>query len=99
MKFAGLTDSLAAATSPPQKCRVCGSSSRIAYGLCLGCLLHDTVINEDAEGTGFAAALQDIEVADTATRFELRCLHRHDFRDFTVAGFTLVPVCKETAGR
>src|SRR5690349_21709562 len=68
MKFAGLTDSLAAATSPPQKCRVCGSSSRIAYGLCLGCLLHDTVVNEDAEGTGFAAALQEIEVADTPWR-------------------------------
>ena len=68
MKFAGLTDSLAAATSPPQKCRVCGSSSRIAYGLCLGCLLHDTVSNEDAEGTGLAAALQEIEVADTPWR-------------------------------
>ncbi len=68
MKFYGLTDSLAAVTSLPQKCRVCGSSSRIAYGLCLGCLLHDTVVQGDADGTGFAAALDEIAVPDTQWR-------------------------------
>jgi tetratricopeptide (TPR) repeat protein len=68
MNLCGLTDSLAAITPLPQKCRVCGSSSRIAYGLCLGCVLQETVADGEADGTGFAAALEAIEVPDTQWR-------------------------------
>ncbi len=68
MKLGGLTDSIAASTSLSRKCRVCGSTSRIAYGLCLGCLLHETVAEGDADGSDFAAALDEIAMPDSQWR-------------------------------
>ena len=68
MKLCGVTDSIAALTATPQGCRICGNTSRIAYGLCLGCLLHDTVAEADPDGSGFAKALAGISVPDTQWR-------------------------------
>jgi tetratricopeptide (TPR) repeat protein/tRNA A-37 threonylcarbamoyl transferase component Bud32 len=64
MNLCGLTDSLAAVTPLPQKCRLCGSTSRIAYGLCLACLLQETIAEGEVDGSGFAAALEEIKVPD-----------------------------------
>ena len=68
MNFCGLTDSLAAVSSPPRECPVCHNTSQISHGLCLGCLLHAGVAEENSDATGFAAALDEIAVPDTQWR-------------------------------
>ncbi len=69
MNFAGLTDSLAAIDSAPEKCPVCHSSSRIAHGLCLGCLLRSGSFEEDPDVPDeFDAALAAVAVSDTNWR-------------------------------
>ena len=69
MNLAGLTDSIAAIDSAPKQCPVCGASSRIACGLCLGCLLRSGA-EEDMteEAQELEAALAAVNVADTHWR-------------------------------
>ena len=68
MKLCGITDSLAGLTPHPARCRICGATSRIAYGLCLGCAMNSGIAKPDFDASGFAEALDAIAVPDTEWR-------------------------------
>jgi serine/threonine protein kinase len=70
MNLTGLTDSLAAVESTAEECSRCHSTSRIVYGLCLGCLLRSSAIvpGEEDEQDEFDAVLSSVEVPDTNWR-------------------------------
>jgi tetratricopeptide (TPR) repeat protein/tRNA A-37 threonylcarbamoyl transferase component Bud32 len=64
-----MTDSLAMLATPPDKCPRCHTTSRIAHGLCLSCLIQTG--KEEEEGMGqdeFGAVLDAVAVADTHWR-------------------------------
>ena len=61
----GLSDSIASVTANPQTCPHCDSSSHIAGGLCVGCLLGaglDPADNSESEGLG--GLLAEINLPD-----------------------------------
>ncbi len=69
MNFSGLTDSLAMLAAPPDECPRCHTTSRIAHGLCLSCLLQTGKEKEKDMGPDeFGAALDAVAVADTHWR-------------------------------
>jgi hypothetical protein len=49
MNLAGLSDSITAIDSEREECPRCHSRSRIAHGLCLGCLLESGIVTEGGE--------------------------------------------------
>ncbi|CAN5452793.1 serine/threonine-protein kinase [soil metagenome] len=68
MNLCGFTDSLASAGAMAE-CPRCHTSSRVAQGLCLGCLLHAGEIEEtELRPDEFDAALAAVPVADTNWR-------------------------------
>src|SRR4029077_8591196 len=69
MNLAAVTDSLAAIASAPNECPRGHSSSRIARGLCLGCLLESGTESEESnDSEDFDAALAAVAVTDTHWR-------------------------------
>ncbi|MEO5753300.1 MAG: protein kinase, partial [Chthoniobacterales bacterium] len=69
MNLWGLTDSLATLHAASDECPRCHLSSRVAHGLCLGCLLQAGTENEEDLATEeFDAALAAVAVADTNWR-------------------------------
>src|ERR1700724_4642708 len=63
MDFAGLTDSPASVESKLPGCR-CGAIALIVHGLCVGCLLRDSLRFEPSPTESFEAVLAEIDVPD-----------------------------------
>ena len=68
MKLCGLTDSLWTLRAPPDPCPHCHGATRIAHGLCLGCLLQSGSGEENLGPDEFTAALDEIAVPDSHWR-------------------------------
>jgi serine/threonine protein kinase/tetratricopeptide (TPR) repeat protein len=69
MNLAGLTDSFATLLAAPNECPNCHGTSRVAQGLCLGCLLQSGFADDGTDAAAeFTATLESIAVADTHWR-------------------------------
>ncbi|MGI8890417.1 MAG: protein kinase domain-containing protein [Chthoniobacterales bacterium] len=69
MNICGFSDALSVVGSEPRECPRCHTSSRIAHGLCLGCLLLAGEGEEtELQPEDFDAALAAVPVADTHWR-------------------------------
>jgi serine/threonine protein kinase/tetratricopeptide (TPR) repeat protein len=68
MIFDGLTDSAASVAGETLACRRCGSTARIANGLCVSCMLEPALEGDGDGGESFAAVLAEIDVRDTDWR-------------------------------
>ena len=69
MNLCGLTDSLATLQHEPNECPHCRAASRIARGLCLGCLLETGVAEEETlEKDDFGAVLAALPAGETHWR-------------------------------
>ena len=65
MNLPGLTDSLANLVQEPVKCAECGGVSRLANGLCLGCLMQAGLDPRDEScHESFASVLSKIDIHD-----------------------------------
>lgn len=65
MNLPGLTDSLANVVQEPVKCSECGGVSRLANGLCLGCLMRAGLEpSDESSHESFAALLSKIDIHD-----------------------------------
>ena len=69
MQLSDLTDSFGGPAQTAAKCCVCGATTRLGNGLCLGCTLREA-LDEDYEGSreSFETALIQGEVKDTYWR-------------------------------
>src|SRR5690349_13230643 len=66
MEFSGLTDSPASILNKPPKCANCSGTSRLGNGLCLKCLLHYALVDEQStpqSGTRFIDTLDEVGVS------------------------------------
>src|SRR2546423_4287768 len=68
MNVCGFTDSLATLARPPNECPHCHVASRIANGLCLGCLLQTGIAADELDDDNFDAALAAVALPDTQWR-------------------------------
>ena len=69
MNLCGLTDSFATLLAAPNECPNCHGTSRVAQGLCLGCLLQSGFADNGTDAAAeFTATLESIAVADTHWR-------------------------------
>src|SRR6266581_2235112 len=68
MTFHGLTDSAVSIASETLTCGRCGSTARIANGLCVSCMLEPALGGDGNGGESFAAALAEIDVRDADWR-------------------------------
>ncbi len=62
MIFHGLTDSAASVAGETLACGRCGSTARIANGLCVSCMLEPALESDGDGGESFAAVLAEIDV-------------------------------------
>lgn len=70
MKFLGLSDVLTPGVDAPSECPECRGSSRIANGLCLGCLLKGSLEEESGDFEDeLASALDAVDCADRNWKF------------------------------
>ena len=70
MKFIGLSDVLTPGVDAPNECPECRGSSRIANGLCLGCLLKGSLEEESGDFEDeLAAALDSVDCTDRNWKF------------------------------
>ena len=68
MNLCGLTDSRGTQATSPNECPHCHCATRVAHGLCLGCLLQAGTAAGDSEPNEFGAVLDEIVVRDTHWR-------------------------------
>jgi tetratricopeptide (TPR) repeat protein/tRNA A-37 threonylcarbamoyl transferase component Bud32 len=71
MEFCGLTDSPASILNKPTKCANCRATSRLGNGLCLNCLLHGALLEDEAaasSGTTLTDILAEAELAEAKWR-------------------------------
>ena len=68
MYFLGLSDSPGGGMHELPRCE-CGSAARIANGLCVGCLLRDSLLPEAIAIETFESILSEIDVPDRDWRF------------------------------
>src|SRR5712691_8391090 len=69
MNLCGLTDSFATLLAPPNECPNCHGTSRVAQGLCLGCLLQSGFADNGTDAAAeFTATLESIAIRDTNWR-------------------------------
>jgi hypothetical protein len=70
MKFLGLSDVLTTGVDAPNECPECRGSSRIANGLCLGCLLKGSLEEESGDFEDeLASALDAVDCTDRNWKF------------------------------
>ena len=60
----GLSDSIASVIADPPQCPHCDSSSHVAGGLCVGCLLQSALTNDGCAPEALVSALAEISLPD-----------------------------------
>ena len=60
----GVTDLLAGGVDETPVCKRCGSTARIASGLCVSCMLQPALENGDSDRAALAVALAEVDICD-----------------------------------
>ncbi len=68
MDFCGLADSFARLADPTAKCKHCGSASWVRQDLCMNCLLHSGLADDEGEVDSLDALLGEVQMRDTDWR-------------------------------
>jgi tetratricopeptide (TPR) repeat protein/tRNA A-37 threonylcarbamoyl transferase component Bud32 len=68
MKLYGLTDSAVSTAGETLACIRCGSSARIASGLCISCMLQPALGGSGSDGAALATLLAGIDLSDADWR-------------------------------